>query len=432
MLSDSRSPLGNAETVPSTATAREAQSVRVSFADRSLLRMFLHALGSPAIHFVLWNGEYVSSPAKEPIAKVHIADRRTLWRLVLDSELEFGDAYTDGRLQVNGDLIQLLEAVHRAPAPSWANRLLRRARRPRKNSVSGSRQNIHHHYDIGNDFYRLWLDEQLLYTCAYFPTPTASIEAAQVAKMDLVCRKVGLRPGQRVIEAGCGWGALALHMARHYGVSVRAFNISHEQIAYARERARAEGLAERVEFMEDDYRNASGKYDAFVSVGMLEHVGVEHYRELGAVIDRCLPAHGRGFIHSIGRNHRARLNSWIERRIFPGAYPPTLREMMTILEPYRFSVLDVENLRLHYAATLRHWLVRFENAADRVASMFDERFVRAWRLYLAGSVAAFSSGSLQLFQVSFARPQDNEIPWTRAHLYQRDGGNHGTLNLPGL
>jgi cyclopropane-fatty-acyl-phospholipid synthase len=221
-----------------------------------------------------------------------------------------------------------------------------------------------------------------------------------------------------VVEAGCGWGALALHMARQHGVSVRAFNISREQITYARELARAQGLAERVEFIEDDYRNVAGQYDAFVSVGMLEHVGREHYRELGRVIDRCLPAHGRGLIHSIGRNRPLRLNAWMERHIFPGAYPPTLREMMEIFEPHNLSVLDVENLRLHYAKTTAHWLARFEHSAERIASMFDARFVRAWRLYLAGSTAAFTTGSMQLFQVSFARAQHNDMPWTRAHLYQ--------------
>jgi cyclopropane-fatty-acyl-phospholipid synthase len=235
--------------------------------------------------------------------------------------------------------------------------------------------------------------------------------------MEHVCRKVALRPGERVVEVGCGWGALALHMARQYGVLVRAFNISREQIVYARAQARREGLAARVEFIEDDYRNVSGAYDAFVSVGMLEHVGTAHYQELGRMIDRCLPAHGRGLIHTIGRNRPTRLNAWAEKYIFPGAYPPTLREMMEIFEPSNFSVLDVENLRLHYARTLEHWLARYERSAGRVAEMFDDRFVRAWRLYLAGSIAAFVTGSVQLFQVTFARPRHNAMPWTRAHLY---------------
>ncbi|HXQ21283.1 MAG TPA: cyclopropane-fatty-acyl-phospholipid synthase family protein [Candidatus Acidoferrales bacterium] len=420
MSSEPRVPLIGAETasaVAATRTAASTPATRASSPAGWLMRALLRLMGDPAIRVVLWNGERIDPVDAEPVATVRIEDRRTLLRLVYHPELEFGEAYTDGRLQVDGDLVGLLETAFGTPMSPWAERFLCRSRRPRANTLRGSRANIHHHYDLGNDFYRIWLDERLLYTCAYFPTPTASLEAAQVAKMELVCRKVGLQPGARVVEAGCGWGALALYMARNHGVSVRAFNISHEQIAYARGQAGAEGLSDRVEFIEDDYRNVSGQYDAFVSVGMLEHVGADHYRELGRIIDRCLPAHGRGFIHTIGRNRPLPFNTWTEKRIFPGAYPPTLREMMTILEPYGFSVLDVENLRLHYATTLRHWLGRFEHAADRVAAMFDERFVRAWRLYLAGSVAAFSTGSLQLFQLSFARSRHNAIPWTRAHLY---------------
>ena len=398
--------------------AMDARVARVSGAERWLLRTFLRAMGNPAIHLTLWNGESVRTADAPPVTTVHVADRRTLWRLMYRPELEFGEAYSDGRLRVDGALVHLLETVYRAPVSPWAHRLLRRAPRPHANTLSGSRDNIHRHYDLGNDFYRLWLDERMVYTCAYFPSPTASLEDAQVAKMEHVCRKVGLRPGARVVEAGCGWGALALHMARQHGVLVRAFNISKEQLAYARARAQREGLGDRVEFIEDDYRNVSGQYDAFVSVGMLEHVGLDHYRDLGRVIDRCLSAHGRGFIHTIGRNQPMAFNAWTEKYIFPGAYPPTLREIMDIIEPYNFSVLDVENLRLHYATTLRHWLARFERSAERIAAMFDDRFVRVWRLYLSGSIAAFTSGSLQLFQVSFARPLDNEIPWTRAHFYQ--------------
>jgi cyclopropane-fatty-acyl-phospholipid synthase len=277
-----------------------------------------------------------------------------------------------------------------------------------------SQANVHHHYDLGNDFYRLWLDREMVYTCAYFPTGDCTLEDAQTAKMDLVCRKLRLRPDEHVVEAGCGWGSLALFMAKHYGVLVRAYNISAEQIAYARSRAKAEGFAGRVEFIEDDYRNMSGQYDAFVSVGMLEHVGLADYPALGAVIDRSLGGHGRGLLHFIGRNRALPLNSWIRRRIFPGAYAPTLREVSErILEPHDLSVLDVENLRLHYAKTLEHWLHRFEDASRRVTDMFDDSFVRAWRLYLAGSKAAFTTGWMQLFQIVFARGTSNAIPWTR-------------------
>ena len=224
-------------------------------------------------------------------------------------------------------------------------------------------------------------------------------------------------PGETVAEAGCGWGALALHMAKHYGVRVKAFNLSHEQIVFARQQARLQGLDDKVEFIEDDYRNISGRFDVFASIGMLEHVGLRRYADLGRVIHRTLGKSGRGILHFIGRNISVPLSPWITKRIFPGAYAPTLREAMTVLEPGDFSVLDVENLRVHYAKTLEHWLERFDRSTSQISSLFDQRFVRAWRLYLAGSLVAFRVGSLQLFQIVFAGPEAARIPWTRAHLY---------------
>ena len=259
----------------------------------------------------------------------------------------------------------------------------------------------------------------MVYSGAYFAEPAMTLDDAQRAKLDYVCRKLWLRPGRDGGRDRRRLGALALLMARDYGVTVKSFNISKPQLAFARRRAKAEGLDSRVEFIEDDYRNITGRFDALVSLGMLEHVGAAHYREFGRVADRCLGPAGRGLIQSIGQDQRSETSSWIERRIFPGAYPPTLRQMTDIFEPPGFSILDVENLRLHYAKTLRHWLDRFEASAGRVAAMFDRRFVRTWRLYLAGSCAAFTAGGLQLFQVVFARPGVNAIPWTRSRLYDQ-------------
>jgi cyclopropane-fatty-acyl-phospholipid synthase len=218
-------------------------------------------------------------------------------------------------------------------------------------------------------------------------------------------------------------------MAKHYGVKVKAYNISKQQISYARQCAIEEGLSGKVEFLLDDYRNITGKFDVFVSVGMLEHVGRGDYPVLGEVIDRCLKPDGRGLVHTIGRIRPAPMNAWIERRIFPGAYPPSLKEMMEIFEPKRLSVLDVENLRLHYAKTLEHWLQRFEQHECEVTAMMDEEFVKAWRLYLAGSIAAFRAGELQLFQVFFTRDTNNNVPWTRAHLYRHQSESKRRLNV---
>jgi cyclopropane-fatty-acyl-phospholipid synthase len=388
-----------------------------------LLRRLLSSFGNPPVEFVLWSGERVAPEgAAAATIKIRIHDRATLLRVLRDPQVQFGEAYSSGRVEVEGDLIQLIELIYRGmPVQPAANSLRHRfvnwVRRSQRNTLAGSRRNIHHHYDIGNEFYALWLGETMAYTCAYYPTADASLEQAQIAKMDHVCRKLQLKPGDSVVEAGCGWGSLALHMASRYGARVRAFNISREQVAYARERARQLQLDDRVEFIQDDYRNISGHYDVFASVGMLEHVGRENYAELGRVVRRSLAASGRGLIHSIGRNNPGLLHPWITRRIFPGAYAPSLGEMMQIFEPSGLSVLDVENIRLHYALTLRHWLDRYRVAEDRVRKMFDDTFVRMWRLYLAGSVAGFETGTLQLFQVLFTTRENNHIPLTRQYQY---------------
>jgi cyclopropane-fatty-acyl-phospholipid synthase len=389
--------------------------------DRWALARIQRTVASAPVRFALWDGFELPSGAAQPVGTILFKNRRALFSWIWNPDLNFGEAYMFGAVEIRGDLVALLVEIYRAlrtatPRSRWLGQRS-------SNDVRAARENVHRHYDLGNEFYRLWLDREMVYTCAYFPKPDYALEEAQIAKMDLVCRKLGLRPGERVIEAGCGWGTLALFMAREYGVTVRAFNISAEQVAYARDRAKAERLVDRVEFVEGDYREVRGEYDAFVSVGMLEHVGLADYPTLGGVIDRTLTTHGRGLLHFIGRNRPGPLNPWIRKRIFPGAYPPILAEVFgNVLEPWNLSVLDVENLRLHYAATLAHWRQRFDAAADEVSSMFDDAFVRAWRLYLAGSQAAFATGTMQLFQVVFARGTSNAIPWTRREYEKKGSG----------
>ena len=407
-----------------SSASRSPKAGRSLPIERFLLRKILEHLGQPPLRCILWDGSSLAPNGVVPECELHIGDRGALWHLVRNPEYQFPAMYVEGRVDLGDDLERVLEVVQRArhklDPNSFRRRLYSALLRPHSGSLAKARDNIHSHYDLGNDFYRLWLDEQMVYTCAYFPSPEVSLEAAQTAKMDLVCRKLRLQPGERVVEAGCGWGAMALHMARNYGVKVRAFNISKAQLEWAREQAKAQHLTQAVEFVEGDYREIDGRYDVFLSVGMLEHVGRQNYPALAAVMDRCLPDNGRGLVHSIGTNRPGPLNTWIERHIFPGAYPPSLGEMMPLFERNGFSVLDVENIRLHYALTLRHWRERFEGAKDRVLKMFDEEFLRAWRFYLVSSELAFSTGHLQLFQVLFARKQSNDIPWTRSGIY-RDG-----------
>jgi cyclopropane-fatty-acyl-phospholipid synthase len=344
--------------------------------------------------------------------------------LLRSPSVGFGEGYSKGHIRVHGDFLGLINEITAAIAQrrdteynvSWLRSRLYSLRR---NTEHRSQHNVHHHYDLGNDFYKLWLDERMVYTCAYYDTPATTLEEAQVAKLDHVCRKLQLEPGQKVVEAGCGWGALALHMAEHYGVDVVAYNNSKEQVAYAREQAAARGLDDRVTFVQDDYRMIHERCDAFVSVGMLEHVGLANFRSLGALIRRVLKPDGLGLIHSIGRSFPNRPDPWIVKHIFPGGTMPSLSDMMAVFEPHKFSVLDVENLRLHYARTCATWLQNFEAVADQVAEMYDEEFVRMWRLYLAGSSAGFNSGTLQLFQIVFAPHGNNNVPWTREYQYPR-------------
>ncbi|MGE0360348.1 MAG: class I SAM-dependent methyltransferase [Vicinamibacterales bacterium] len=394
-----------------------------SAVDHWLMGRLRAGMGDAPWRITLWDGT-TSNPPGPATASLLVHDRRTLAQLCLAPDTAFGEAFMRGAVEVTGaDLGDALTALYeglqtaRPARGRWVTRARAALRRAlgRVNTPERAWSNVHRHYDLGNAFYAGWLDEQLVYTCAFYAEPWLSLEEAQQAKMELVCRKLRLQPGDRVIEAGCGWGALARYMARHHGATVRAFNVSGEQVRYARAAAAREGLSDRVEFIERDYRAIDGACDVFVSIGMLEHVGAPQLGAFGGVVDRVLVRrNGRGLVHFIGRDAPAPLSPWIRRRIFPGAYPPALYEVIAeVLAPHGLSVTDVENLRPHYARTLADWRTRFDRAAGDIGRMFDESFVRAWRLYLAGSEAGFRTGSLQLFQVAFTRAGSPDVPWTR-------------------
>ena len=384
--------------------------------EKWLLRHLLAAIGNPPVVAVLWSGEEVtggpsgSKPSPDSI-RFRLNDRGTLWRILVDPFFQFPEAYCDGRLDIRrrfGDTDRPSSRESAAHSPqgtrllTYAANLLHWGGR---NTLAGSQKNIQHHYDIGNDFYRLWLDETCFTLVRTSRSRPRLSNRRNARRWTTSAASSSCAPGETVIEAGCGWGGFALHMAKHYGVRVRAYNISREQVAEARHRAKAEGLDDRVEFVLEDWRKITGTCDVFVSIGMLEHVGTANYRRLGDVIDRCLaaerprtdphhrpqPAPAVGSRGSSGGSFRARI-------------PRRSEQMTAIFEPREFSMLDVENIRLHYAETLRHWLSRYEQSIETIRGMYDERFVRMWRMYLAGSVAAFECGSLQLFQVLFARP----------------------------
>lgn len=404
--------------------AKTKQAVSSNRFDRTVANLIIAFVGHPRIAIRLWNGTEYYFGDRPRVGTMEFHTRRALVDLLISLRVGFGEGYSKGKIDIHGDMLEIFDEfawsfARRGDRSYYLGKLHSLLGTLRGNSLIRSRDNVHSHYDLGNDFYKMWLDEHMVYTCAYYEQPDLTLADAQIAKLDHVCRKLQLKPGQDVIEAGCGWGALSMHMAEHYGVNVKAYNISREQVSYAREQAAARDLGDRVEFVEDDYRTISQQCDVFVSVGMLEHVGRKSFHELGGVINRCLKPGGLGLIHSIGRSHSTPSDPWITKRIFPGGYVPTLGEMTSIFEPYKFSILDVENLRLHYARTCKEWLHNFEAVSDKVRDMYNEEFVRAWRLYLAGSATAFQSGTLQLYQIMFAPGGNNDVPWSRDYQYSQ-------------
>jgi len=394
-----------------TALGRDREVAPRSL-DRWLASLVQQQVAPAGVGVKLWDGALVPGSPSRTLGDLVVHDRRTLLGLATNPDLCFGQAYTAGGLDVRGPFEPVLEALSRlsAPEPTWRTRLMTAIASP--TTLGDARRHVHEHYDLGNDFYAGWLDANMFYTCAYFAQPDQTLEAAQAGKADRVCRKLHLQETDHVVDAGCGWGGFALHAARHVGCRVTAFNVSREQLEFARARARRDGLDHLVSFVDDDYRNITGPCDAFVSLGMLEHVGRRQFDDLARVLARAVRRHGgRGLLHFIGRDVPCPLNAWLRRRIFPGAYAPTLGEVTSdVLAPAGMSVADVENLRLHCARTLAHWSERYEASVGAVRTERGNQFARAWSLYLAGSQAAFASGWLQLYQVVFS-PRESDPPW---------------------
>ena len=275
------------------------------------------------------------------------------------------------------------------------------------NRLGEAQRNVAHHYDLGNEFYRLFLDRNMLYSCAYFRSDDESLEEAQRNKLRLIAAKLNLQPGQRVLDIGCGWGDLALYLAQLENVEVVGVTLSTEQQALASKRAEEMGLGDRVRFELLDYRKVESRFDRIVSVGMFEHVGVHHYDEFFGKVNELMPDDGLMLLHSIGHMSPPGMASpWYRKYIFPGAYSPALSEVFEVIERNHLWCLDLEFLRLHYALTLRHWCERFEANRDKVVAMYDERFARMWEFYLISAEMMFRTGSQLVFHMQLSRKRD--------------------------
>ncbi len=362
---------------------------------------------------------------------VHVTLHETaiIPKLLRDPDLGVGEAYTDGTLTIENDDLRGFMTIALTNGKSrngyWTQRILNAARKTfrwlQQNNVMGrSKDNVAHHYDLSGELYDLFLDADKQYSCGYFPRRGMSLDEAQEAKKHHIARKLLIEPGMRVLDIGCGWGGMGLTLARDYGAEVVGVTLSEEQIKVAKERARAEGLEDKVDFRLQDYREVEGTFDRIVSVGMFEHVGVPYYREYFSHIHDKLTEDGVALIHTIGRAEPpGTTSSWIAKYIFPGGYVPALSEMMARVEPEHLIATDIEVWRLHYAETLRQWEARFTANEDRARELYDERFCRMWRYYLIACEMSFRHTGQVVFQVQLTHRHD-AVPLSRDYLYRDD------------
>ncbi|MEM8662490.1 MAG: cyclopropane-fatty-acyl-phospholipid synthase family protein [Pseudomonadota bacterium] len=350
-------------------------------------------------------------------------DERLPRDLFFNPELAFAETYMAGRWHLeDGTLTGLLtlffQNVEHGAIFGWRNTLRQLLRKlHQRNTARAARRNAHHHYDVGNDIYALFLDEDWQYSCAYFADPGMSLEEAQRAKKRHIAAKLLLEPGQKVLDIGCGWGGMGLYLANNAGVDVTGITLADEQVARASERARGR---QDVRFRLQDYRDTEGPFDRIVSVGMFEHVGVGFYGDYFAAAERLLADDGVMVLHSIGRmDPPGHTSPFIAKYIFPGGYIPALSEVLSTIERTGLYVTDVEIWRLHYAETLKAWHERFEANRERVVALRDERFARMWEFYLAGSEAAFRAGDMMVFQIQLSKSL-HAVPLTRDYMVEAE------------
>jgi len=416
--------------------------------DRLLKLVLGNLVRSGTLHVTTSSGRTftVGDGTGKPIAvrfKTALAQRRVCF----DAELRFGEAYMDGSFAVErgasiADLLALVfsqdhSATPRWVRPQWIGRYLKR-RLMQLNRRHRSQRNVAHHYDLDGRLYSLFLDADQQYSCGYFESATQSLDDAQLAKKRHIAAKLLVPPGSRVLDIGSGWGGLALYLAEVCGARVNGVTLSQEQLQRSRARAEEKGLAARVAFRLEDYRDLRGQFDRIVSVGMFEHVGVGFYDAFFRKCAELIADDGVILLHSIGRSDGpGYTNPWIARYIFPGGYIPAVSEVLPAIERAGLLVCDIEILRLHYAETLKAWRERFLAHREQVERLYDDRFFRMWEFYLASSEMAFRHQDLMIFQIQMTRRQ-GVVPITRdyimreeARLRTAEGGCPAPLRLAG-
>lgn len=371
-----------------------------------------------------WDGS-VHKIGKGTDFKVFFKTKNALKKVLLDLPLGFGEGYMNGDIEIEGDLSQVVNVgllsnrlQDKTPTSllkSFALNLLQR------NSKRTDKQNIAYHYDLGNDFYKLWLDSKMLYSCAYFKDDSDSLEQAQIQKINLCCRKLQLQPDEHLLDIGCGWGGLLINAAKQYGIRGMGITLSQDQLEYGREQLKKERLQDRVQLEFMDYRDLpllNQTFDKIVSIGMFEHVGKSKMNRFLENTGNVLRPNGLLLLHTIGKTLEEPTNTWIRKYIFPGCHLPDIGSILKNTTKHGLNFIDCENMRIHYSKTLDSWGQRFEENETRICMMFDDRFIRMWRLYLAGCSALFRLGKLHVFQFLFSAGVRNDLPLTREWMLE--------------
>jgi len=388
--------------------------------EKKLLRKLCEHIESGAFSVVFWDGTEEKYGDGTPFFKLIIRDRSLMGKLMKNPSLAFCEAYVDGLIELEGHIEEVIRLIHLNKNLIEKYEVGKAARKVtsmlHKSVIERQKKEVSHHYDLGNDFFALWLDPTMSYSCAYFCSSDDTLEKAQLQKIDHTLKKLQLKPGEKLLDIGSGWGWLIIRAARQYGVKATGITVSKEQHDRTQQRIKELELGHLVDVLLMDYREltATGnKFDKVVSVGMFEHVGQGGMPVYMAAIRDMLKTGGLSLLHTITHTTEGPVNPWIEKYIFPGGYIPSLRETVWLLPEYDFNLLDVECLRMHYAMTLDHWAANFEKNLPIVKEKFDERFIRMWRMYLQSCAASFRYSGLSIHQLLFSKDLNNSLVLTR-------------------